>query len=326
MDNLSYFLSIFPKYLSDLIEGLDNSLKYQINEIRIRLYKPVIIYIKTSACFFKSDGTLTSSWSEDCVCISKEDFDLLCDRLCNNSYHTNMQTLVEGFVTVKNGSRVGVASTAVFKDDAIHSVRDITSLNIRISHSYKDCSKKIIDAVCKSELPSIIVAGKPNSGKTTFLRDYVRLISNGYLNEYIKVSVIDERKEIASFFDVGINTDVLSGFEKSKGIEIAVRTLSPDLIVCDEIGNTDELISVKKGFLNGVKFAVSVHLGNEDEIFRNSIINPLISTGQFDYLIILQSYTDKFKIINLTEKLNENNGNCNDNNFHIIDWCNSSSE
>lgn len=321
MDNISYFISLFPKYLSDIINSFEISIRNQINEIRLRRNNPIILYIRDRAYFVELSGSLSKKLNSHCIRLSSSDFDLICDRICNNSYHTNMSTLTEGYVTTKNGSRVGVASTAVLKDGQIHSVKDICSLNIRISHEYRNCSKVIIDLICKNnKLPGIIVAGKPASGKTTFLRDYARLISDGYTGEYKKVAIVDERKEIASSFDVGVNTDVLYGFAKAKGIEMATRTLSPDLIICDEIGNIDELNAIINGFSCGVSFAVSVHIKDEKQIFSNSILLNLIETNQFDYIVILKSYTQEFEIIDLGEIKLESRRNDHDNPFFFLPW------
>ncbi len=320
MDNISYFISVMPRFISDILSNIDSGVINQINEIRLRIDKPIIIYVKSKAYFIELNGKLTSRVNKHCLCICSEDFNAVCDRLCNNSYHTNMQTMTNGYITAKNGSRIGIASTAVKKDGVIHSVRDITSINIRISHEYIGCSKKIADIICNNGLPSIIVAGRPGCGKTTFLRDYARLISDGYLYEYKKVSIADERGEISAGFNVGINTDVLVGFDKAKGIEMAIRTLSPDLIVCDEIGNLSELNAIKNGFSSGVDFAVSVHLKNGDQIYSNKIVKELIETKQFDYMVILKSFTDEFEIVGLREEGIENCRNDNDNPFYFLTW------
>ena len=121
---------------------------------------------------------------------------------------------------------------------------------------------------------------------------------------------------------MGINTDVLSGYEKAKGIEIATRTLSPDIIVCDEIGNINELEAIQYGFSTGVNFAVSVHMKDEENLQRNKIIQRLLETGEFDYLVLLKSFTDEFEIIDLRSYQLENNRNNNDNPFFIIPWGN----
>ncbi len=324
MDNISYFISLFPRFLGDTINSLDKSIKSQINEIRIRKNKPIIIYAVNTLYFIELGGVLTRTLNDRCISVNQDDFEYICDKLCSHSYHTNMSSLTEGYVTAKNGSRIGVSSTAVFKDNKIYSVKDITSLNIRISHEYRNCAKKIIDLTYRNKLPSIIVAGLPGCGKTTFLRDYARLISNGYGGEYKKVSIIDERKEIAAEFDVGVNTDTLFGFNKAKGIEIATRTLSPDLIVCDEIGSIEELEKISYSFSTGVSFAVSLHLKDAADIFSNKMTELLINTEQFDFIVILKSYTEEFEIIDLGEIKLENGRNDNDNPFFILPWFNGS--
>lgn len=322
MDNISYFIPMFPKYISDVFNSFDSAVKEQINEIRLRKSKPLIIYIKDSAYFVEYTGRLSEKFTNRCITVTAEDFDSVCDKLCSHSYHTNMPSLIDGYITVKNGSRVGAASTAVIKEGKTVSVKNITSLNIRISHEYNNCSAKILDLIYRDNLPSIIVAGRPNCGKTTFLRDYARQISNGRKGKAKKVSIVDERQEISGSFDVGINSDVLCGFKKAKGIEIATRTLSPDLIVCDEIGSTEELGAITNAFASGVSFAVSVHLKDADNIFNNNILLSLIETNQFDYIVILKSYTDEFEIIDLGEVKLESGRNDNDNPFFFLPWIN----
>lgn len=320
MDNLSYFISLFPDALNKAFSNLDFGIKGKINEIRLRRGKPIIIYVSDKPYFIEYAARLSDKLNDGCMKISENDFDYICDRLCNNSYHTNMSSLIDGYVTVKNGSRVGVASTAVIKNGEIHSVKDISSLNIRISHEYKNCALEIMDYVCLAGLKSIIVAGKPASGKTTFLRDYARQISSGYFPSGKKVAIVDERRELAGNFDVGINTDVLTGFPKAKGIEMAVRTLSPELIICDEIGNINELEAIKNGFSSGVSFAVSVHIRDDAQIFSNKIVTSLVGTMQFDYIVLLKSYTREFEIIELGELKGEGNRTDNDNPFFITTW------
>lgn len=108
-------------------------------------------------------------------------------------------------------------------------------------------------ALCR-QAASIIVAAPPGGGKTTVLRDLARALSGGFGGRYRKVSIVDERGEFGGF-SPGVNTDVLTGFGKKKGIEIAVRTLSPELIVCDEIADDAEVDAIKAGFSSGVAFA-----------------------------------------------------------------------
>jgi stage III sporulation protein AA len=111
---------------------------------------------------------------------------------------------------------------------------------------------------------------------------------------------------------------VIIGYDKAKAIEIATRTLSPDIIVCDEIGNVEELNSIKYGFSSGVSFAVSVHMKDESQLYTNEIIYQLIQAKEFDYLILLKSFTDEFEIIDLRSIKFENSRNDNDSPFFFL--------
>ncbi len=322
MDNVNYFLKLLPKYIQDIITSFGCNILTNITEIRIRQNKPLIIYIKNNLCFVSIDGKLVSNYSQNCICIDDEQFENITDRLCNNSYHTNMNSMIDGYITTKSGCRIGISSTAVYRKDEITSVKEITSINIRISHEILNCSRSLLNAIYIDRTPSIIVAGKGASGKTTLLRDMARLLSSGYNSSYKKISIVDERNEIASNFDVGVNTDVLVGYPKAKGIENAIRTLSPDIVICDEIGNKEELEAIKFGFSSGVKFIVSVHMGDESQIYDNRIIQGLINSNEFNYLVILKNFTDDFEIINISEAECENSRNNNDNFFLIFPWDN----
>lgn len=324
MDNITYFISLFPKYLADVFNDFDQNILSLITEIRLRRNKAVIIYLKNVPYFISVSGKLVSSSSDNTVKVDDESFDCITDRLCNHSFHTNMHTMIDGYITAKNGSRVGIGACAVYKDRVLSSVRDIHSVNIRIAREYKDCSREVLNLLYTKSTPSIILAGPVLSGKTTFLRDFSRLLSSGFAGKYRKISIVDERREIASGFDVGINTDVLVGYEKAKGIEIATRTLSPDIIVCDEIGNINELNAIKYAFSTGVNFAVSVHMKDKKQLLSNRIVSKLIDTGEFDYIVLLKSFTDEFEIMDLRSEQIENSRNDNDNPFFIFPWINGS--
>lgn len=112
------------------------------------------------------------------------------------------------------------------------------------------------------------------------------------------MSIVDERGEFGGF-SPGVNTDVLTGFGKKKGIEIAVRTLSPELIVCDEIADDAEVDAIKAGFSSGVAFAVSVHIRDAEDLVHKSIIKKLYLTGEFDYVVLLEEYGDTFSVVDL---------------------------
>lgn len=277
-----------------------------ITEIRLRKNLPLVLCAGKSTYFITAKGKLLNYCSEFAYVVDEEEFDVVFRRLCNYSVHCEIDNLVNGYITVKGGNRVGVCSTAVKTDGSITAVKEITSLNIRIAKEIKDCAKPILNLLYVNEFPSIIVASPPSGGKTTFLRDLARQLSSGFNNRYVKTALIDERNELACkddgtiTADVGVNTDVLTGFSKSLGIEIAVRTLAPQLIICDEVSSLKEIEAMKNGFLCGCAFAVSVHAASKEQLMNKHIVRNLIATREFSYVVLLKDYTNEFEIMEVS--------------------------
>lgn len=134
----------------------------------------------------------------------------------------------------------------------------------------------------------MLICGGVNSGKTTMLRDYCRLCGKRF-----KVSLIDERNEISAsvsgqpYMDIGVMTDVFVGTKRSDGINSAVRTLSPDMIFCDEISTFEDTEAIIRGYGCGVRFAATLHAENYNDLLKRSVAQPLISAGVFDYAVFL---------------------------------------
>lgn len=313
MDNISNVIRMFPPDLQSVFASMGNRTLSLITEIRIRRNQPLIIYIMNTPFFINSSAKLLNHCTQDCLTVNDIGFDSIVDAVCSDSFHTKVHTMIKGYVTAVCGCRVGVASTAVYKDGKIFSVKDITSLNFRIAREILNCSRPVLNMLYVNQTPSVIIAGPPSSGKTTFLRDASRLLSSGFTEKYRKTVIIDERDEISSGFNVGVNTDVIRSFSKAEGIENAVRTLSPEIIICDEIGNENELESIKFGFSSGVSFIITVHAKNRDDLTNRSIIKKLISLGEFQYIVLLKDYTNDFEIYNITEDNLESGRKRNDN-------------
>lgn len=299
------------KYFDDDIKfvfsNMDEVVVSRITEIRIRRNMPIALVIRNSTYFIDYNGDIYDYPNHNAVIISSKSFDELFLKLCDYSVYSSMETMKQGFITLNNGARVGIASTCVMNKNEIQTVKNITSINIRIAREINGCADKLLNCLYINSFPSIIVAGKPNSGKTTLLRDLSFQLSNGFNNRYSKVAIVDERNEIAgkNAFDfstkIGINTDVLSGFNKAKGIEIATRTLSPDLIICDEISTEEELKSIEYAFSSGVAIALSIHINNELDLLNKSIAKKLIMSKFFDYVVMLNKHTYDTKIIDISE-------------------------
>lgn len=187
--------------------------------------------------------------------------------LCRYSVHSYSREIAEGFITLDGGHRVGLCGTAVMSGGAVVSVKDISSLNIRIAREVRGCAEELYGRFFAGGLCSLLLAGRPMSGKTTVLRDLSRMLGEKY-----RVALIDSRNELSASvrglptLDVGENTDVLCGYTKSAGIMTALRSLSPDVIICDEIG--DDFDAVEQCLFCGVKVIAAAHAGSLSELSR----------------------------------------------------------
>ena len=158
-------------------------------------------------------------------------------------------------------------------------MREITSLNIRIARSIDGCGDPVVQLALKDGRQSnVLVIGAPSSGKTTILRDAAKNLSLYYGR---KVAVIDERSEIfGSYIDMPLEKvgmcDVLNGYPKNVGIIQAIRVLSPDYIVCDEIGTKADIEAIGCGMHSGVSIIASVHAEDLEDLRERFILNQLL--------------------------------------------------
>lgn len=243
----------------------------ELAEIRLRAGKRAVAVA--------ADGTMR-------VCsepFTAEDIANCFAELCRYSVHSYADEIAQGYVTLDGGHRVGICGTAVMRDGKIETLRDISSLNIRIARQVRGCAGELYGRVFDRPR-SLLLAGKPMSGKTTLLRDLTRLLGERY-----KVTLIDSRNEISACvrgtptLDVGQHTDVLCGCPKSEGIFLALRSMSPEIIVCDEIGRDHG--AVERCMFCGVRLIASVHAESIAELKRRSGIAELLP--MFEYAAVI---------------------------------------
>lgn len=224
-----------------------------VAEIRIRAGRPAVCVLvsgKMNAC--------SEPFS------AREISDVFAE-ICRYSVYSFENDIAQGFVTLNGGHRVGICGTCVYKNGRIETIRDISGLNIRIAHEVKGCAEPLSEMVFSDKPRSLLLGGAAMSGKTTVLRDLARKLSEKY-----RVSVIDSRGEIsapikgAPSFDIGLNTDALCGCGKTDGILMALRTLSPEIIICDEIGDDEK--AIEQCAYCGAKIIASAHAGDFGEL------------------------------------------------------------
>lgn len=219
------------------------------------------------------------------VTFTKEELTEILLKMCKGSVYTYADDINSGFVTLTGGIRVGLSGKAAIEDGKVIGVSDITSLSIRIPHATAAMGKELCDVLFKGDsFGGMLIYSPPGVGKTTLLRGMISLLSGrGYSK---RVAVIDPRYELASALEgKELLVDILSGYPIGIGIEIAARTLNPQIIVCDEIGSSRQSASIISAHGSGVMLVASAHAGSIEELMRRPGIKILNKAGIFEYYV-----------------------------------------
>ncbi len=222
-----------------------------ISEIRLRLDQPVSLSV--GAENLRLDETLSHSELADCVAM-----------LCRGSVYAHDDTIREGYIRVEGGIRVGVCGTLAGDG---RGVREITSLNIRIPHAIRGVCEKVLRLCLDgTRIRSLLIYSPPGVGKTTLLRDLASQLAGKFTR---RVALLDTRGElfIKEMFRDTL-CDVLVGYPRAAGIEIATRTLSPEVIICDELGDEAEARQILGVQNTGVPIIASAHASSADQLLR----------------------------------------------------------
>ena len=278
----------------DEIYSAINCINKNMNEIRIRSDKPVVIYIDGEPFLIKKSGEFEElkyyNIENTYITVTFAELKNAFARLCEYSVYKHQNDINNGFITVYGGHRIGICGTSISNSENIKSISNITSLNIGVAKEYSGCSNELIKQVNLEK--GVLICGIPSTGKTTLLRDIGRTLS---VNACKKVSIIDERSEISatfngrSIFDMGF-CDIYCGCKKERAVIQAIRTMSPDFIICDELtGNDIESVTFTVNY--GVKLIATVHCDNLDNALKNPSICSLLKTRAFGEIVFLKSRT-----------------------------------
>ncbi len=266
------------KVISSIIPCLPYKIRFKLNEmistgeLSVRDMTEVRLRVGRKASVtcggVNHPFDLTVDGDEMMECVTK---------FCRGSVYAHDSTMRLGYIRFENGVRIGVCG--IFSPEG-KGVREITSVNIRLPHIIRGVSDKILEA-CRSSagINSFLIYSPPGVGKTTLLRDIAAKLSGEY--KY-RTAIIDTRGElyIEDMFKDGI-CDVLVGYPRGMGIEIATRTLSPEVIICDELGNSEEAKGILEAQNTGVPIIASAHGGSLDELLRRPNIRLLHENGVF---------------------------------------------
>ncbi len=282
-------LRVIPSSLRSKLTIATKAQSDTIQDIVLRSNRPVCVYTGNRQMYLTKTGCLINDYnSQELVVSTSQEVTECFNNVCGYSVYSHISEIKEGFITIKGGHRVGIAGTAVISSGAIHNVRDISTVSIRISRQIKGCAEKLTQKFI-SRKGGLLICGSPCSGKTTVIRDMARLLSTVYSS---RVALIDTRGELASVCqgisqnDIGM-CDVLDSYPRVDAIEQAVRSLSPQYIVCDEIGSLQDVKAILHGVNSGVCFVATIHADTKEELLSRKNINDILGTGAFEEFVFL---------------------------------------
>jgi len=292
-------LRYLPSPVRTALLRLDSQTLFNITELRIHTSGAV------SVCIHGKNRALTNSGItnnlSDSVRVSQEELDAFIFKACHGSVYTHEESLREGYITVCGGVRIGISGVCSIKCGQIVGYSKIKGATIRLPRHIKGAGAEVLSYIEKNGFPNgkgILIASAPGVGKTTLLRDLAKTLAEGFnicgQKTIKRVSVIDERSEIymESVFD-NCCIDFLSNIPKAKGMEIATRVLTPEIIVIDEIGTESEAREIIKAHSSGVILIASAHADSIDGLFERPHIKELLDAGVFGGVFCLERKKDK---------------------------------
>lgn len=274
----------------------------KIEEIRLRVNRPVTIrtqikdYMVTASG--KPAGGLAPGPAADFYLLTKTDLLKTLEKMTCSSVYAAEEDLRQGFLTLPGGHRVGISGETVIEHGTIRTMRNVSSLNIRLARAAlfrkNDFLQLLLDK--NNTFCHTLIISPPRAGKTTMLRVLIKNLSDGIPEiglEGQNVGVVDERSEIAGMwqgipsFDLGRRTDVLDRCPKALGINMLIRSMSPSVIAVDELGSPQEAAALDEALRCGVKILATAHAGSLEELERRESLKFLLANGTLERVVVL---------------------------------------
>lgn len=225
------------------------------------------------------------------VPVDTGDIEYVIERATNASVHTAQSSIAKGFINCSGGIRIGLCGTGIIDKDKVTGMRGISSLAIRIPHEIRGCGQAAIDKVKADTVGSVLILSPPGYGKTTFLRECIRQLSDSGK----RVSVADERGELAAVhrgvpqFDLGKESDIMSGVPKAQAVMMLLRAMNPQIIAMDEISSPEDVEAAETASGCGVRLIATAHAADKSELYRRPVYKRLLELGVFKNTVVIEN-------------------------------------
>lgn len=299
---LASITHLLPQNIRFMLSELPPNVQASVEEIRVRESRPLEISWADRYAFISERGQMITQEAlaykptrQDCL--------TLLEILTNHSLYTFEEELRRGYITVSGGHRVGLAGRTILDQGQVKQIRDVSSFNIRIAREIQGVGQEILPYLVEQSMGNIhhtLIISPPQQGKTTLIRDLARLISRGEWgarNSSLsgkKVGIVDERSELAACvkgvprFDLGPRTDVLDGCPKAEGMMMMIRSLSPEVLIVDEIGRTEDADAIHEAVHTGIRVLATAHGASYEDVRRRPVLRQLMEERVFMKYVILQ--------------------------------------
>lgn len=276
-------LTFLPKNISLKIKELPTPVLDWTEEIRIRINRPIEIMSKGEPYFIP-------------YIVTEEDAEQIINKLANFSFYTLEEELKKGYITIPGGHRVGLAGKVILENGLVKAIRNLASFNFRIAREKIGVANPYIPVLYRNRWRHTMIIGAPQSGKTTLLRDIARIISTGDTKRKIpplKVGIVDERSEIAGCvhgipqLEFGPRVDILDACPKAEGMMMLIRSMSPDVLIVDEIGSKKDSEAIMEAANAGITLIMTTHGKSYEEIKKRPNLTEILRSRVFENYIEL---------------------------------------
>ncbi len=293
-------LHIFPDFMRPRWEKVAEQAD-RLQEIRLRVNQPVTVLMDHRERFLSERGAFTDDIAHAGYSDEKE-LEAVLSHLCHYSIYAFADEIRQGFMTIRGGHRVGLSGQVILEDgERIRNIKYIRYLNIRIAHEVRGVSDKALPFLySQGEVLNTLIISPPGCGKTTMLRDLVRNFSAGNAcGKGKNVGLVDERSEIAGSYlgvpqnDIGIRTDVMDACPKREGMMMLIRSMAPDVLAVDELGNAADVEAMHRAVRCGCKMLATIHGYSMEEVERKSYMRAVMEERLFDRYLLLEKKNNR---------------------------------